>query len=74
MLYSVSDLQGRDDFIPLLVDGDGVAWVPLGVDDGVSSLPADDDGLFSSRCAVQLLGLALSCHGGVGVAGDHGRN
>lgn len=71
---SVSDLKGRDDFVPLLVDGDGVTGVSLGVDDGVSPLPADDDGLLAPRCAVQLLGLALPRHGGVGVAGDHGRN
>lgn len=69
-----SDLKGRDDFVPLLVDGDGVTGVSLGIDDGVSSLPADDDGLLAPCCAVQLLGLALPCHGGVRVAGDHGRN
>lgn len=74
LLYSVSDLKGRDDFVPLLINGDGVAGVPLGVDDSVSSLPAYDDGLLAPRCAVQLLGLALPCHGGVWVAGDHGRN
>lgn len=69
-----SDLKGRDDFIPLLVDGDGVTGVPLRVDDGVSSLPTDDDGLLAPRRAVQLLGLTLPRHGGVGVAGDHGRD
>ena len=65
-------LEGGDDLVPLLVDGDGVARVPLGVDDGVAALPADDDGLLPARGAVQLLGLALPGHGGVGVAGDHG--
>lgn len=73
-MYSVSDLKRRDDFVPLLVDGYGVTGVSLSIDDGVSSLPADDDGLLATRCAVQLLGLALPRHGGVGVAGDHGRN
>lgn len=69
-----SDLQGGDDFIPLLVDSDGVSGVSLRINDRVSSLPADNDGLLASCCAVQLLGLALPSHGGVGVAGDHGRN
>lgn len=72
--YSVSDLEGGDDFVPFLVDGNGVTGVSLCVDDGVPSLPADDDGLLAPRRAVQLLGLALPRHGGVGVAGDHGRN
>lgn len=74
MFYSVSDLKCRDDFVPLLVDGDGVAGISLSVNDGVSSLPADDDGLLAPCCAVQLLGLTLPRHGGVRVAGDHGRN
>lgn len=70
----VLNLEGRDDFVPFLIDGDGVAGIPLGVDDGVSPLPADDDGLLASRRAVQLLGLAFPRHGSVGVACDHGRN
>lgn len=74
MSVRFSDLQGGDDFIPLLVDCDGVPGVPLRINDRVSSLPADNNGLLASRCAVQLLGLALPGHGGVGVAGDHGRN
>lgn len=71
MMYSVSDLKGRDDFVSLLVDGDGVTGVSLGVDDGVASLPADDDGPFSPGCAVQLLHMTLLGHGSVGVTGDH---
>lgn len=74
MLYSLSDLQGGDDFVPFLVDGYGVTGVSLSVDHGVPSLPADNDGLLSPRRAVQLLRLAFPRHGGVGVAGDHGRN
>lgn len=70
----MSDLKGRDDFIPLLVNGDGVAGIPLGIDDGVPPLPADDDGLLAARRTVQLFGLAFPRHGGVRVAGDHGRN
>lgn len=70
----VLNLEGGDDFVPFLIDGDGVAGIPLGVDDGVSPLPADDDGLLSSGRAVQLLGLAFPRHGSVGVACDHGRN
>lgn len=69
-----SNLQGGDDFVAFLVDGDGVAGIPLGVDDCVPPLPADDDGLLASRRAVQLLGLAFPCHRGVWVAGDHGGN
>lgn len=67
-------LKGRDDFVPFLVNGDGVAGIPLSVDDSVSPLPADDDGLLAPSCTVQFLGLALPGHGGVWVAGDHGRN
>ena len=75
MLCSLSvHLKRGDDFVPLLVDGYGVAGVSLGIDDCVPSLPADDYGLLSARRAVQLLGLALPRHGGVGVAGDHGGN
>lgn len=70
----MSDLKRGDDFVPLLVDGYGVTGVSLGINDGVSSLPSDDDGLLAPRRAVQLLGLALPRHGGVGVASDHGRN
>lgn len=73
-LESVSNLKSGDDFVAFLVDGDGVARIPLSVDDGVSPLPADDDGLLASCRAVQLLGLAFPRHGGVRVAGDHGRN
>lgn len=69
-----SDLQGGDDLVPLLVDGDGITRVPLCIDDRVPSFPADDDGLLAARRAVELLGLALPGHGGVGVAGDHGGN
>lgn len=71
---SVRNLKGGDDFVAFLIDGDGVAGISLCVDDGVSPLPADDDGLLASRRAVQLLGLAFPRHGGVGVAGDHGGN
>lgn len=74
LFHTVSHLEGGDDLVTLLVDGDGVARVPLCVDDGVASLPANDDGLLTPRRAVQLFGLALLSHGGVGVAGDHGRN
>lgn len=70
----ISDLKGRDDFIPLLVNGDRVAGIPLGIDDSVPPLPADDDGLFSARRTVQLFCLAFPRHGGVRVTGDHGRN
>lgn len=70
----VSNLKGRNDFIPLLVNGDGVAGIPLGINDGVPPLPANDDWLLAARCTVQLFGLAFPCHGGVWVAGDHSRN
>lgn len=68
------NLKGGDDFVAFLIDGDGIAGVPLGVNDGVSPFPADDDGLLASRRAVQFLGLAFPRHGGVRVAGDHGGN
>lgn len=51
--------------------GNGVAGITVRVDDGVSSLPADDDGPFSPSCTVQLLHVTFLCHGGVGVTGDH---
>lgn len=70
----MSNLERGDDLVTFLVDGDGVAGVPLCVDDGVAPLPADDDGLLPPRCAVQLLHLALDGHGGVGVRRDHGWN
>lgn len=70
----MSDLECGDNLVPLLVNGDGVAGVPLGIDDSVAPLPSDDDGLLPPRCAVQLLHLALDGHGGVGVRRDHGWN
>lgn len=69
-------LERGQDLICLLIwtCGDGVAGIAVGVDDGVPSLPADDDGPFSPGCTVQLLRVTLLGHGGVGVTGDHRRD
>lgn len=65
-------LEGGDDLVAVVLGGDGVAHVAVGVDDGVTLLPADDDGPLAPRRAVQLLALPLDGDGGVGVRGDHG--
>lgn len=45
----MSHLQCGDDFIALLIGagGDGVVRVAVWVDDGVTPLPADDDGILA---------------------------
>ena len=65
--------QCREDLIALLIGagGDGVAGVPVGVDDRVAPLPADDDRPRPPGGAGQLLDVALDGHGSVGVGGDH---
>lgn len=76
LTLSVSHLEGGQHLIRFLVGtgGNGVAGVAVRVNDRVSSLPADDDGPFSPRRAVELLHVTLLRHGGVGVTGDHGRD
>lgn len=71
-----SHLERGQHLIRFLVGtgGNGVAGVAVRVNDRVSSLPADDDGPFAPRRAVQLLHVTLLRHGGVGVTGDHGRD
>lgn len=71
-----SHLERGQHLIRFLVGtgGNGVAGVAVRVNDRVSSLPADDDGPFPPRRAVQLLHVTLLRHGGVGVTGDHGRD
>lgn len=73
---SAAHLERGQHLIRFLVGtgGNGVAGVAVRVNDRVSSLPADDDGPFSPRRAVQLLHVTLLRHGGVGVIGDHGRD
>lgn len=71
-----SHLERGQHLIRFLVGtgGNGVPGVAVRVNDRVSSLPADDDGPFPPRRAVQLLHVTLLRHGGVGVTGDHGRD
>lgn len=71
--FFFSYLECRQHLISLFIGtgGNGVSGVAIGVDDGVTPFPADDDGPFSPGCAVQLLQVTLLSHGGVGVTGDH---
>lgn len=76
MSPGASYLERGQHLIRFLVgtSGNGVAGVAVRVNDRVSSLPADDDGPFSSCCTVQFLHVTLLRHGGVGVTGDHRRD
>ena len=66
-------LQGGDDLVGHLLDGDHVA-AGLRVDDALLLLPAHHDGLLTVRRAAHLLLLALRRQRGVGVRRDHGRD
>lgn len=72
-LIFATHLERGQHLICLLIwtGGNGVAGITVRVDDGVPSLPADDDGPFSPSGTVQLLHVTFLGHGGVGVAGDH---
>ena len=66
-------LQGGDDLVGHLLDGDHVA-AGLRVDDALLLLPAHHDGLLTVCRAAHLLLLALRRQRGVGVRRDHGRD
>jgi len=65
-------LQCGDNFVAVVLGGDGIPHDTVRVDDRVPLLPADDDGSLSPRRAVELLCVAFDGDGGVGVGGDHG--